>query len=304
MRRWFVVLASVAIVLTLIRAAGFREVGDIWASVERGGILLCVSCYYAAIVVRVLAWRLLLGEESPSSLALAPPLALGFVLGHLLPAKSGEPASAVLVSRASGVPVAKTLSVLTAERALHLLTLLATFLPAATIYAGEVLEIRRTMFLAWLVLAALVAAAFFAKPLLRSLTAVATHLPRIGSAARDYLEALADILDDRRKVAPLLGLATLFWLLQYLSLWAILDAGGLSVNLIGSAAVGGAAIIGGTLSMLPLGTQDGISAVVLRGIGVPLAQGFSLALFHTMVSLGCGLVLVLAIPLLARESGE
>jgi uncharacterized membrane protein YbhN (UPF0104 family) len=282
----------------LIRAAGFREVGDIWASVERGGILLCVSCYYAAIVVRVLAWRLLLGEESPSSLALAPPLALGFVLGHLLPAKSGEPASAVLVSRASGVPVAKTLSVLTAERALHLLTLLATFLPAATIYAGEVLEIRRTMFLAWLVLAALVAAAFFAKPLLRSLTAVATRLPRIGSAARDYLEALA------RKVAPLLGLATLFWLLQYLSLWAILDAGGLSVNLIGSAAVGGAAIIGGTLSMLPLGTQDGISAVVLRGIGVPLAQGFSLALFHTMVSLGCGLVLVLAIPLLARESGE
>ncbi|MBZ0269737.1 hypothetical protein K8I85_16420, partial [bacterium] len=92
----------------------------------------------------------------------------------------------------------------------------------------------------------------------------------------------------------LLVLGALFWLLQYLSLWAILDAGGASVNLIDAAVVAGAAILGGTLTLLPLGTQDGISALVLGGLGVPMARGFALALFHTLLSLGCGLSVLLA----------
>ncbi len=300
MRRWTVVVASVVIVLTLVRAAGFREVGDVWASVEKAGVVLAIAAYYSALFVRIVAWRRLLGAEAPPFGSLAPPLALGFVLGHLLPAKSGEPASALLVSRESGLPVTRTLSVLTAERALQLLALVATFLPAATIYAGTILELRTTILAAWILLAVLGVGSLFAAPLLRAAAPAALRLPRVGPAVRDYLEALAGLLGSRRTVVPLLALATLFWILQYGSLWAILRAGGLPVNLIETAAVSGSAVIGGTLSMLPLGTQDGISAVVLRGIGVPLAQGFSLALLHTVVSLGCGLVTVAAA--LARRS--
>ena len=71
--------------------------------------------------------------------------------------------------------------------------------------------------------------------------------------------------------------------------------------LIGAAAVSGAAVLGGTLTMLPLGTQDGISAAVLAGLGVPAATGFALALFHTLLSLGCGLALLAALPLAMRR---
>ena len=127
-------------------------------------------------------------------------------------------------------------------------------------------------------------------PALRRAAPRVARWPRFGSAAARYLESLAALLDDRRAVIPLLALATAFWLCQYVSLWAILRAGGLAVNLADAAAVAGAAILGGTLTLLPLGTQDGISAAVLAGLGVPLARGFALALLHSVLSLWWGAI--------------
>lgn len=294
MRKWFVIVASVVIVLILVRAAGFREVGDAWKAVETRGILLAIACYGAAFAVRVLSWRLLLAPDAPPFGALVSPLALGFLLGHLSPAKSGEPAASLLVARTFGLRLPRTLSVLTAERALQLLLLLATFVPASLVYAGEILEIRGTALAAGALLLLSGLGVAFAAPGLRRLAPLAVRVPRVGRSVAEYVEALAALLASRRLVVPLLGLGTLYWLFQYLSLWAILDAGGLAVNLVGAAVVAGSAILGGTLTMLPLGTQDGISAVVLAGLGVPLALGFSLALFHTVLSLACGLVLVVA----------
>lgn len=302
MRRWLVVIASLVIVLILVKVAGFREVAETWRSVQPRGIALSVACYFAALAIRVLSWRHLLAADSPPSRALAAPLALGFVLGHVTPAKSGEPATAVLVSRAFGLPLTRTLSVLTVERGLQLLVLLGTFVPAAAVYAGELLEIRGAVSAAGILLAALVVAVPFAGPALRGLAGVAARLPRIGPAAQRYLGETASILSSPSRVVPLLGLVTVFWILQYVSLWAILDAGGASVNLIDAAVVSGAAILGGTLSLLPLGTQDGISALVLTGLGLPLAQGFSLALFHSLLSLACGLALVALLPILWRDT--
>jgi uncharacterized protein (TIRG00374 family) len=295
-RRWLVILASVAVVLGLARAAGFREVLDVWRTVQPRGILLSVLCYYAAAAARVLLWRRLLGPDAPPFAALAPPLAAGFVLGHVTPAKSGEPAAALLVSRFFGLPRSRTLAVLTAERVVQLVALLATLAPAAVLAAGGTLEIRGAALAALLVLAALAAALALLPAALPRLAERAAALPRFGSAARDYVGALADLTTGRKLIPSLGALAVLFWSLQYISLWAILDAGGANVNLLEAAAVAGAAILGGTLSMLPLGTQDGISAVVLSELGVPLARGFALALFHTLLSLGCGLAMVAALP--------
>jgi len=296
MRRWSVILASIAILLILVRAAGFREVADTWRSVRPGGILLSVACYYAALLLRVLAWRRLLGPGAPPARSLAPPLALGFVLGHVTPAKSGEPLTALLVARRFAWPLSRPLSVLTVERALQLLMLLATFVPAAAVTAGERLELRRTAVAAAALLALGAAALAVAGPGLRRAARSVEAWPRVGPAAARYLAATADLLADRRRTPILFALAAAFWVLQYLSLWAILDAGGASVNLIEAAVVSGAAILGGTLTLLPLGTQDGISALVLAGLGIPLARGFSLALFHTLLSLACGLLLVALLP--------
>lgn len=300
MRRWLVILASLAIVLTLVRAAGFRHVAETWRAVAPGGIALSAACYFAALAVRILAWRLLLGRDAPPLAGLGPPLALGFVLGHVTPAKSGEPATAVLVSRAFGIPLPRTLSVLTAERAAQLLALLATFVPAAAWSAGGALAMTGPARAAAAVLGALAIAGLFALPALRRLRGPVARLPRIGGAAAEYVDALAALLADRARLVPLGALSVAFWLLQYASLWAILRAGGAAVNLSGAATVAGSAILGGTLTMLPLGTQDGISAVVLAGLGVPAATGFSLALFHTLLSLACGLALVAAMPFLPR----
>lgn len=302
MRRWFVILASIAILLILLRLAGFREVAATWRTVRPGGIALSVACYYGALLLRVVAWRRLLGPEVPSTRALAPPLTLGFVLGHVTPAKSGEPLTAVLVARNFGWPLSRTLSVLTVERALQLLVLLATFVPAAAIYAGNRLEIRSAAVAGAALLVVVALALAWAAPSLRRLAEPVRRLPRVGPAATRYLTATADLLAERRRAPILLLLATAFWFLQYLSLWAILDAGGASVNLIEAAVVSGAAILGGTLTLVPLGTQDGISALVLAGLGIPLARGFSLALFHTLLSLACGLVLLGLLPLTARRT--
>jgi len=297
-------VASLVLLLALVKAAGFREVAGTWRSVAPLGILLSVTAYYASIGVRILAWRMLLGPDSPPARALAAPLALGFVLGHVTPAKSGEPATALLVSRRFGLPLARTLSVLAAERGLQLVVLLATFVPAAVLTAGTVLELRGTARAAGAVLALLLVALFFAPPLLTRLAPLALRIPRAGEGLSRFLESLADLLADRRRIARLLPLTLVFWGLQYFSLWAILRAGGTSVNLIEAATVSGSAILGGTLSLLPLGTQDGISALVLGSLGVPLARGFALALFHTALSLVCGLAVVVLAPVLGGMPGR
>lgn len=290
------VIASLIIVLSLVQAAGLREVADTWRSIRWEGILVSLACYFAAIGVRILCWRRLLGADSPPARTLAAPLALGFVLGHVTPAKSGEPATALLVSRSFSLPLSRTLSVLTVERGLQVLVLLATFVPAATMYAGQVWQIQGTARIGAVLLAALGVGLVFATPWLRALARAAGRWPRVGPAASRYLLATAELLASRRRVIPILALVTIFWVLQYVSLWAILDAGGASVNLIDATVVAGAAIFGGTLSLLPLGTQDGISALVLSGLGVPLARGFALSLFHTLLSLAAGLVLVGLLP--------
>jgi uncharacterized protein (TIRG00374 family) len=292
MPRWLVIVASLAILLALVKAAGFRQVAETWGSVAPAGVVLAVACYYASVGLRILAWRLLLGADAPSARALAAPLAIGFVLGHVTPAKSGEPVTALLVSRSFGLPLSRSLSVLVAERGAQLVTLLATFVPAATATAGSILEVRGAVRAAAACLAVLLVAIVFAPPLLTRLAPLATRVPRFGDGIGRFLSTLSELLSTPRRVVPLLLLTTVFWILQYVSLWAILRAGGTSVNPIEAAAVAGAAILGGTLTMLPLGTQDGISALVLGGLGVPLARGFALALFHTALSLACGLLLV------------
>lgn len=288
MRRWIVILASLALVFALARAAGFATIGAVWRAVDPAGIAVSASCYYAAIAVRILAWQRLLGPASPPLRRLAPPLGLGFVLSHVAPAKSGEPAAALLLARAAGLPRATTLSILTAERGLQFVALLATFVPAAAFTAGGRLPFPRAA-------AALLALCLVALPLAPALLRRAARrlapLPRVGPALERYAGDLAGRLASPRTVVPLLGLSVTFWALQYASLAAILRAGGVPVNPAQAVTVAGAAILGGTLSLLPLGTQDGISALALSTLGVPLSRGFSLALFHSALSLACGAAL-------------
>ena len=292
MRRRLVILASLAIVLALARATGFDTIAQVWRAVDPRSVLAVIACYFGSLALRVASWRLLLGPGGPPSLTLFSPLALGFVLSHVAPAKTGEPMPAFLVSRAARVPLPATLSVLTAERAAHFLLLLATFVPAAALSARALSPAARA---AAIVLAGLVAAVPFAPTLLRRTARAASKLPRVGPAAAAYLVALNDLLRSPGRLAGLVACSAAFWVLQYLSLWSILRGGGVAVNPIEAAAVAGSAILGGTLTLLPLGTQDGISAIALQTFGVPLSLGFSLALFHTMLSLGCGASVALVV---------
>jgi uncharacterized membrane protein YbhN (UPF0104 family) len=286
-RKWFTVLLSLAVLGVLVKMAGLREVLHTWTIIRPEGVVLSIGCYYASIAVRILSWKLLLGNRAKNAGRLARPLALGFVLGHVTPAKAGEPATALLVSRTSEIPLATTLSVLTAERTFHFLLLLATFLPAFAVGIGHAPPA------VWGGGAALAGVLLAIGPAASRLSAPAGRIPRFGPAVARYLEALGALLLRRRILPAMVALALCFWLLQYLSLYAILRAGGAEVSFAGAAAVAGSSILGGTLSMLPLGTQDGISALVLSRMSVPMAQGFSLALFHTALSLGCGLLLLL-----------
>ncbi len=302
MRRWVVIAASLALVLALARAAGFGTIAAVWGSVDPRGIAVAVACYYACLGVRVLAWRRLLGDAAPPLRTLAPPLALGFVLANVAPAKSGEPASALLLARAAGIPRSVTLSVLTAERGAHLLALLATFVPAAAFAAGARLQLSGAARTAAVVLAILLVALPFVPAVLGRAAELAPRLPRSGAALGRYLHALSALLRAPRGLVVLFALSLAFWTLQYASLGAILRAGGVPVNPAQAAAVAGAAILGGTLSLLPLGTQDGISALALGTLGVPLSTGFALALFHSALGLACGGLLAVLLGAAAARS--
>ena len=302
MRRWIVILASLVLVLALARVAGFGTIATVWRSLDPRGVAVSVACYFAALAVRGLCWHRLLGSAAPPVRTLAPPLALGFVLSHVAPAKTGEPAPALLLARSTGIPLATSLSVLAAERGAHLVTLLATFVPAAALTAGSVLALSGAARAAALLLAIAVAVLPLTPGVLGGASRWAARLPRVGATASSTLSALAALVGSPATMAPLLALSVVFWILQYVSLAAILRAGDVSVNLPQAAAVSGAAILGGTLTLLPLGTQDGISALALGGLGVPLERGFALALFHSTLSLLCGAAL--AAGLAARAAGE
>jgi uncharacterized membrane protein YbhN (UPF0104 family) len=295
-RKILLLVASLALLLILARAAGFHHIGETWRRIPGPAILLSMACFLGSIAMRILAWKALLGAGVPSPWALAPTLAVGFVLGSIVPAKAGEPAVALLASRGFGVPLARTLSALAAERGVQLIVLLTAFVAAVALRAGTLLDVRSAALAAAIVLVAILAGVFLARPHFGRAASAARRIPRIGPALAASFVELDTTLRDRPLLLRLVVLASLFWLLQFLSLWAILTGGGLSIDLAGAAVVAGAAILGSTISFLPLGTQDGISAVVLRAFGVPLATGFALALFHTMLSLACSAALVVLMP--------
>lgn len=295
-RRTLFLLCSVALVLILAKAAGFHQIASTWKSLRLEGVLLSVACYYASLGVRVATWKILLGNGSPSTSRLLPPLALGFILGHLLPAKTGEPLTAVLLARTFRLPLGRALAALASERGLQLLVLLATFTAAAAWTAGNVFALQSMRNGAVILLGISMVGIFALRPGLRLLRGPLEKLPKVGPALRDSLNALEHTLSNRRSVVLLSLLTGVFWGLQYLSLWAMLNASTEAVTFPEAAVVAGAAILGGTLTLLPLGTQDGISAAVLNSFGVPLGVGFSLALAHTALSFACGALVLAFLP--------
>lgn len=288
MKRWLAAFASIAVLVTLVRLAGVRTVWRAWTELPLSAIVASISCYVAALGIRVILWRALLGGSTTSFVR---PIVVGSVLGHVLPMKVGDVAPAVLAARLLDLPLTKTLSALTLERVSQLIALIATSFPAAWITlerTNAFPEIRRTA-LVFLVIVIVVSSGIVVISARRS----ARSTNRVVRAWNAYATSLRTLLRQPRTLFLTLGLGFVFWMLQYASLWAILRGGGLSVRALDAATVCGAAVIGGTLTAIPLGTQDGISGAVLGALGFPVDRGFALALFHTALSLGCGLLCVL-----------
>jgi uncharacterized membrane protein YbhN (UPF0104 family) len=287
MKRWLAALVSLALIVTLVRLAGVRTVWQAWTEVHPAAIAASVACYLAALGVRVVLWRALLGGGLTSFVR---PIVVGSVLGHVLPLKVGDVAPALLVARVQNLPLPRTLSTLTVERVSQLIALIATFLPAAWLALAHTNAFPQVERAALAFLALTVGAAVLVLAIAATRRGRSTN--RLLRAWHEYAQSLGTLVRAPRTLALTSSLGLTYWVLQYASLWAVLRGGGLAVGPVDAAAVCGAAVIGGTLSAIPLGTQDGISAVVLGALGFPTDRGFALALFHTALSLICGLTCV------------
>lgn len=251
--------------------------GDVWAQIRQGDPLLLLAAVAVAtfgFLIRAMRWKVLLAPVSPDTTLRSrfASVSIGFMANNVLPARVGEFARALALSRLEPVSASAAFGSLVVERFLDgiVLLLLLVIPPLTPGFPSNgalseglgALILRGGILAVVVVMVALAGMALWPRTFVRGAERAAVLLPkRMARPVVDALEALLDAIGVLRS-PRLLGLALLwtvgFWLFHGLSFW---------------------------LGMLAFGIDTGLvsawftEAVVGFGVAIPSAPGF-IGTFH------------------------
>ncbi len=245
---------------------------DVWTEMRRGDPFLLAGCIIVAtlgFVIRAMRWKVLLqpiysGTSFHSRFA---SVSIGFMANNVLPARVGEFARAMALSRLEPVKASGAFGSLVVERVLDGVVLLSFLIipvltpnfPGAALFDegyGRAL-LRFGLVGVTVVLVALVAMAFFPRSFTRGIERVAKVLPAVVgrplvAAIESFLESV-EILRNPVLLLTALAWSFFFWTFHATSFW---------------------------LGMLAFGIDTGFvsaiftTAVVGFGVALPSAPGF------------------------------
>ena len=291
-----------------ISRAGLRPLASSLVGVAPGWLVVACALMVLSLLVRALAWLVVLraavpGTRIPASVV-ARATMIGVMVSAVLPGRLGEPARAMIVARRVG-GVAIVAGTILSQTLLNLVALVA--LGAVVIASTRVLSGPTGALLglgAPGVLVALVLVAPFAlrrvrrrgPPWLQRATGrVALELQRVRAGLRVFRHARPGV------VATLAQLAA--WAVQVLSAYAVLLALGLAhgVGLAGAAAILVAVNVTAVVPVTPsnVGVFQAACVAVLAAFGVSAGRGLAYGIVLQAVEIATAVVL--GAPALVRE---
>lgn len=270
---------------------------QVWAEMQRGDPLLLTACIVVATLgfaIRAVRWKILLApvRKDTSFGSRFAAVSIGFMANNVLPARVGEFARALALSRLEPVRASGAFGSLVIERVLDGIVLLAFLIlpvlsadfPGAALFDsgyGAAL-LRFGIVGVVVVLLALVAMAVFPAGFVRVVEAFARILPtRLGrplvAALESFLESV-EILRSPKLLLAAMAWSIFFWTFHASSFWLGMLAYGIDTGFVSAIFTTAVVGFGVALPSAPgfFGVFQAAARFALADVyGVPLAQALA-----------------------------
>lgn len=311
---WAGLLVSAFFAYLAVRHVQFD---DVWHGLRTSNYWWLVPSFLmlaVTVFVRALRWRFLFSRETrPGTKPVLLALLIGYFFNNVLPARAGEAARIVVLTRRGGTSGAETAATVVIERVLDVVFLLALLFVTLP-WLPEVTWLRPAAVLAvavatGLAIAIVLLALFEERPLRFALRPLA-RLPflsreRVELIATNFARGLVSLRSPRLALGAAFWTA-LGWLTLAVSTWLLMIGFGIHVSLVGGLFVVVATNLAMILPSSPaaIGVFEAATLVALRPYGISDSQALSYALvLHAMSFIpfvAVGLVLVRGTLVLGR----
>lgn len=284
LRRALIGLAGTALGLGFLWLAfGRTELGVVARTLRAAdltAITVAVACYWVALALRVIRWRLLLQAVQPvGTKMVAEILVCGYAMNNLLPARLGEFFRADLAKRRLGLSRSTVLGSIVVERLLDLAAIvgclgLGLLLHARGTDVALVLPLGKLLGQGAAVVGVVMAAVYGFWRYWHDRFALPTLVSRVLSNLQRGLATA-----QRRTLPPLLGLTLGVWGMETLALWWVFLAFGARLSTGAAMLSMGAASLSTLVPTAPayLGSYQWVFAAVMPALGESPALGLAAA---------------------------
>jgi len=282
----------VGILLILVRVAGFGTVAANVRNLRPAVLLLSGTCLTLTLLLRVFAWSFMLRQAGfKVGLNHVCVMVIGFFIGNVMPAKTGEPVTAYLISRQAEVPYGNCLSFLLSERFFEFVLLALIFLFSTLFNVAQVVAVRGIM-AGLLAVIALVVLLWFGRRRVDAF--LRARFDKYEAVLRHwdlFVQQCGRIIRSRRMVVFLCVVSLFFWLVQFGSAYFVYNGFGMDLNYLQVLAFTSASVLAGLFSLIPIGLPEAVSVAYCVYYGFSKEVGVSAAVFHIAFSMALYAVL-------------
>ncbi|HEX2015629.1 MAG TPA: lysylphosphatidylglycerol synthase transmembrane domain-containing protein [Solirubrobacteraceae bacterium] len=234
-----VTAATIAFSYLALRDLNFDRVWHALRYSSYGWLIPALVVFAAATVARAVRWRALFApERRPPLGAVTNAMLVGYLFNNIMPARAGEAARVVALTKRAGTPPAEALGTVVVERVFDVLSILVIFFAAAP-WLPSVSWFRGAAIAAIVLAVALgavivVLAVYGDRPLhfvLRPLSRLPVlSIERVEALGHELVEGLSGLRRPRVAFAAL-AWSLIAWLLSAISAWLATYAFGLHLGL-------------------------------------------------------------------------
>jgi hypothetical protein len=307
---------SAAAIWLVVRSVDLHEVMRQLSGAQAAPLAALVAVLALQTGVRAIRWTFLLPRRGVTRIParrVLPPLLVGYLGNAVLPARLGEPARAILVSRREEIPGALAFGSVVLERVIDMAVLALIMLPAAWLVGAprwvvEIAVVAAGIAGVVLVVLALDGLAALARWLLRVSGRLGGGLPssaiaHVAARAREFASG-AGAAGRRPDMAAAIGLTALAWLLDASIFWLAAISLGIELGPPESLLISGVAVLGTAIPSAPgyIGTYELAASAAAVALGVTPESALALAIVvHALTLLPLAVAGVVAFLAMQRE---
>lgn len=294
---------GIVFLVLALREISWSEVLSTARSIHLESIGVALLCYWLALLLRILRWRLLLCELAPVSfLPVAETLVVGYAVNNVFPARLGEIARAAYAKRRMGIGSARVFGSIFIERFADLIAVLFCLVAGLLAYQNAAAGARLPAFeIIALNAGAGIGVGLLAIAILRYGNIGSLPMPpKLATVVNDFVSGIATL--NRRSVLLLLVLTAAVWMFETSALASVFAAVGIKLSVPQAMLMMGAASLSTLVPTAPgyLGTYQLVAVIGMAALsfsetaGIVAATAIQTFLFGSVIVVGAIIILARA----------